>query len=186
MLSIVTAPNQVLSQIAKPVAKLNKKTLQLLEEMKQTLANTSDPEGVGLAAPQVGQSLQIFVAKPTPKSPFLTFINPKIVSESTDMQELKRPRSKKSKKPGKLEGCLSLKDIWGTVQRHALVTVSFMDETGAKHEKTFSGFLAIIAQHEIDHLNGVLFPKRVLEQQGKLYKSHKNAKGEDEFDPIEI
>jgi len=50
----------------------------------------------------------------------------------------------------------------------------------------FSGFSATIIQHEYDHLRGILFPKRVLEQKGKLYKSHKNEKGEDEFDEIDI
>lgn len=184
MLSIVKAPNEVLSAPAKPVGKIDKNTLRLIEEMKQTLNHTRDPEGVGLAAPQVGKSLQLFLAKPTPKSPFLVFINPKIVSESETMQELKRP--KKSKSPGKLEGCLSLVNIWGTIKRHATLTISYLDEQGKPHTKKFGGFLATVIQHEIDHLQGILFPKRVLEQQGKLYKSHKNKKGEDEFEPIEI
>ncbi len=184
MLSIVKAPNDVLSASAKIVNKINKDTLLLIEEMKQTLAATHDPEGVGLAAPQVGRSLQLFLAKPTPKSPFLIFINPKIVNESETMQELKRP--KKSNAPGKLEGCLSLVNIWGTVKRHAIITLSYLDEQGKPHKKTFSGFLGTIIQHEIDHLHGILFPRRVLEQTGKLYKSHRDKKGEDVFEEIEI
>lgn len=184
MLPIIKAPNEVLSQAAKPINHIDKEVLRLIAEMKQTLLGTHDPEGVGLAAPQVDRSIQLFIAKPTQKSPFLIFINPKIVSQSDAMQELKRP--KKSKAPGKLEGCLSLVDIWGTVSRHKQLTVSYLDEKGASHTKKFSGFLATIIQHEIDHLEGVLFPKRVLEQKGKLFKSHKDKKGEDVFEEIEI
>ena len=152
--------------------------------MKQTLAKTRDPEGVGLASPQVGKSLQIFLAKPTPKSPFLVFINPKIISESEAMQELKRP--KRANAPGKLEGCLSLVNIWGAVRRHAKITLTYLDEHGKTHTKTFTGFMSTIIQHEIDHLHGILFPRRVFEQQGKLYKSHKDKKGEDVFEKIEL
>ncbi len=184
MLPIVKAPSEVLSSNAKPVTNIDKNILSFIEDMKQTLLNTHDPEGVGLAAPQVDKALQIFLAKPTVKSPFLVFINPKIITESETMQELKRP--KKTNAPAKLEGCLSLVNIWGTVRRHTTVTVSFLDEQGKPHTKKFSGFLATIIQHEVDHLNGILFPKRVLEQAGKLYKSHKNEKNEDEFDEITI
>ncbi len=184
MLPIVKAPHSVLSSQAELVKTIDHGVKKLIEEMKDTLLNTHDPEGVGLAAPQVGKSLQLFLAKPTVKSPFLVFINPKIINESETMQELKRP--KKSNAPGKLEGCLSLVDIWGIVRRHSAITVSYTDETGKQHTKKFTGFLATIIQHETDHLHGILFPKRVLEQQGKLYKSHKNKKAEDEFEEITI
>lgn len=184
MLPIVTAPNPVLSNIAQPVKYVDQNVLQLIDKMKKTLLATRDPEGVGLAAPQIGKSVQIFIAKQTPKSPFLIFINPQIIKASEKMSELKRP--KKSKAPAKLEGCLSLPTIWGTVQRPSTVKVSYMDGAGAHHAKTFSGFLATIIQHEVDHLNGILFPKRVLEQKGKLYKSHKNEKNDDIFEEMEI
>lgn len=191
-MKIVTVPNPVLSATAAPINKVDKETLKLIAGMKKILSIAKDPQGVGLAAPQVDKSLQIFLAKPTQKSKFLVFINPKIISASETMQELNRPR--KSKKPArlaeskraKLEGCLSLQNIWGTVLRHKEIKLSYLNEKGVKQTKTFDGFLSIIIQHEIDHLNGVLFPKRVLEQNGKLYKSHKNAKGEDEFEEIEI
>ncbi len=189
MLPIVKAPNTVLSTPANMVKTVDSSILRLIEGMKETITNTHDPEGVGLAAPQVGRSLQLFLAKPTLKSPFLVFINPKILQASDQMQELKRPKrstAAQAKKPGKLEGCLSLVNIWGTVRRHATITLSYLDEQGKPHKKTFSGFLGTIIQHEIDHLHGILFPRRVLEQTGKLYKSHKNKKGEDVFEEIEI
>lgn len=192
-MKIVIAPNSVLSQKAESVKKIDKEILELIEEMKQTLLGTKDPVGVGLAAPQVGKPLRIFLAKPTPKSEILTCINPKILSKSAELKPLKRPKNSTNKRAGTLEGCLSLPTIWGTVLRSSALTFSYLDENGRTHKKSCKDFLATIVQHEIDHLDGVLFPKRVLEQkarlpsgQGKLYKSHKNEKGEDEFEEIEI
>lgn len=186
MTNILTAPNSVLSQKAQQVKKIDKSILQLIEEMKQALLAAKDPEGVGLAAPQVGKPLQIFIMKPTPKSKILVCINPKIRTKSPDLVEIKRPKSSKYKGPKKLEGCLSLPSIWGEVLRSPKVTLWYLDENARPHKKTFTDFIATIIQHEIDHLQGVLFPKRVLEQKGKLYKSHKDEKGQEVFEEIEI
>ena len=68
MLKILQSPHKVLSQEAKPVAKIDKTIHQLLKEMEETLDGATDPEGVGLAAPQIGRSLQIFIVRQTPKS----------------------------------------------------------------------------------------------------------------------
>lgn len=213
MLKIVTAPNPILSQKAKPcavrgstsryapvpnrmvlgrygaksVAKIDAGILNLIEGMKQVLLSAKDPEGVGLAAPQVGKPLQIFLAKPSDKSDFMVFVNPEIITQSSKVDYVKRPKKDASEKASrKLEGCLSLPAIWGPVLRSSSVTLSYLDEHGKSHKKKFSNFLATIIQHEIDHLNGILFPKRVLEQKGKLYKSHKDEKSEDVFEEIEI
>lgn len=180
MLSIVIAPNEVLSQKAKPVGKVDVSLVSFIEEMNKALDATRDPEGIGLAAPQVGKSLQIFIVKPTRNSAHEVYINPKI----TLLGEAKK--LSKDKEGTKLEGCLSLPTIWGPVQRSQKVKISYIDENGKHHTKTITGFKAVILQHEYDHLQGILFPKRVLEQKGKLYKSSKNAKGEDEFDEIEV
>jgi peptide deformylase len=187
VIKIVTAPNSVLSSVAKPVSKVDPSVTKLIEEMKKTLLATIDPKGVGLAAPQVGKALQIFIAKPTDKSKILVFINPKIVKKSPEANYIKRPKNDESEKASKkLEGCLSLPTIWGPVLRASSLILTFLDEQGISHKQKFSGFMATIIQHETDHLVGVLFPKRVLEQKGTLYKSHKNKKGEDEFEEIEI
>lgn len=179
MIKIVQAPNEVLSKKADRVEKIDQNVKNVLSEMKKALLAAKDPEGVGLAAPQIGKSLSIFISKPTPKSPIKVFINPKIVSE----EEIKE-----SKKSGhtKLEGCLSLLSIWGEVKRSPSIVLDFMDEDGTQHVKQFKGFMATIIQHEVDHLNGILFTERVLSQKGTLYKSHKNEKGEDEFEELEI
>ncbi len=196
-MKIVQAPAQVLSQNAKPVEKIDKATKKLLKEMEQTLISQTDPEGVGLAAPQVGESLQIFIVKQEPEAPFMTFINPvikkifeKSAEKATEIRQSKKTANAKKKakieKGVQLEGCLSLKDVWGVVKRPYSIELSYQDETGEKHNKKFDGFLATIIQHEVDHLNGILFPKRVLEQKNPLYHSIKNAKGEVEFEEIEI
>lgn len=188
MSTIITAPNPALSQVAKPVAKIDSQIQKIIKEMREALASASDPEGVGLAAPQIGESLRIFVAKPSPKGKVMVFINPKIVmsDEIRVMSGTKKPITHNSKHKTKLEGCLSLKDIWGTVLRSPKITLSYQDETGKSQTKEFKDFLATIIQHEYDHLNGILFPKRVLEQKGKLYKSSKDEKGEDVFEELEI
>ena len=187
MIKIITAPSEVLSRKAKPVKKIDKK---LIGEMEQTLLLAKDPEGVGLAAPQLGKSLSIFIIKPTPKSPIKVFINPKIVS-SIKYRVLSKKRdpilnTKYKIQNTRLEGCLSLPNIWGQVKRKPLLSLSFQDKKGGNHTQTFKGFIATIIQHEMDHLNGVLFTKRVLEQNGELYKSYKDEKGEDIFEEIEI
>jgi peptide deformylase len=184
-MKIVQAPDAVLTQKAKPVQKIDKAIHNLLKEMEVTLSSAVDPEGVGLAAPQVGKSLQIFIIKHTPKSPLLTFINPHIESFK---DEQPKPDEKEKKKKGgvQLEGCLSLHDVWGVVKRHKKVVLSYQDEHGKTHKETFDGFLATIIQHEFDHLQGILFPKRVLEQKSQLYHSLKNADGEIEFEEIEL
>lgn len=185
MMPIVKAPNEILATAAKPIKKIDKEIVKLIEDMKKTLAATHDPEGVGLAAPQAGEPLALFIAKPTPKSACLVFINPKIIKISEKLVELTRPKNTKNK-PKKLEGCLSLPAIWGPVKRSESLAISYLDEHGKKHAKTFTGFLATIIQHEMDHLDGILFPKRVLEQKGKLYKSRKNKEGKDIFEEINI
>lgn len=182
MLNIISAPNPVLSQKTKPVAKIDKGVLNLIEEMKKSLNSATDPVGVGLAAPQVGKELRIFIAKPLVKSAVYVFINPKIITQKEKLSKAKSA----NRRTRKLEGCLSLPNIWGEVQRYNEVNLDYLDEKGKSHNKKFKGFLATIIQHEIDHLNGVLFPKRVLEQKGTLYKSEKNKKGEDVFEELKI
>jgi peptide deformylase len=193
-MKIVQAPQKVLSEKAKTVAKIDKTILQLLKEMEQTLTNAKDPEGVGLAAPQVGKALRIFIARPRPQSPLLVCINPTIEKYlDEEEQEIKQnEKTSKAKKKAKidkgvqLEGCLSLKDVWGVVKRYSGVILSYQDETGKQHKKTFTGFTATIVQHECDHLEGYLFTKRVLEQKNPLYHSIKNEQNETEFEEIKL
>ena len=187
-MKIVLAPNPVLSNKAKPVVKIDLQIQKLIKNLKTTLAGASDPQGVGLAAPQIGEPYKIFIAKPTPKGKVMVFINPEIVKMDNPSQTFTRERKvgKGRKQVQKLEGCLSLKDIWGTVLRSPKLTLKYLDEKGQTQTKEFRDFLATIIQHEYDHLNGILFPRRVLEQKGKLYKSSKDEKNEDIFEEIKL
>lgn len=183
ILPIVQAPHDVLSAKAKKIEKIDDATKKLIEDMKETLVAQKDPEGIGLAAPQVGKSVQLFIVKPDEEAPFDVYINP--ILELMPEKEEKTAKKKKTERE-KLEGCLSLKVIWGTVKRAKKVHLSWVDEKGEQHKAYFSGFYATILQHEYDHLQGILFPRRVLEQKGKLYKSHKDKEGNDVFEPVEI
>lgn len=179
-MKIVQAPEKVLSEKAKPVEKIDEELLDLIEKMKHTLLTASDPKGVGLAAPQVGKSISLFLMKPHEDSSISIVINPK-VKLIGDIFE----RKNKSGHPT-LEGCLSIKDIWGTVKRAKKLEMEYVNENWKNHKEIFEGWPAIIIQHEYDHLQGTLFTSRVLEQSGKLYKSHKDKKGEEVFDLIEL
>ncbi len=184
MLKIVQAPDDALAKKAKSIEKIDKVILRLISEMTETLMRQKDPEGVGLAAPQVGKSLRLFLVRLTPKSPVLSFINP--VMSVPLGTPLTNDKTAKKEKSMQLEGCLSLNNIWGVVKRYESIMLSFTDEKGKYHKKKFSGFLSTVIQHEYDHLQGILFPKRVLEQNGKLYKAVLNEKRETIFEEIEI
>ncbi|OIP57630.1 MAG: peptide deformylase [Candidatus Levybacteria bacterium CG_4_10_14_0_2_um_filter_36_16] len=192
-MKIITTPNPILITKSKPVKKFDRKLKNIIIDMEKTLIATVDPVGVGLAAPQVGLSFRLFLTKPSDQSPTSIYINPVIKHESKDEAVLKFSNSKKieankpkSSKKKLLEGCLSLPNIWGNVSRKKELTLAWQDEDGTFHTKHFKGFPAVIIQHEMDHLNGILFTKHVMEQKEQLYRSHKNKKGEDVFDEIEI
>jgi peptide deformylase len=167
MLKIVHAPHIVLTKGVREVKKIDKKIRELVYDMEETLIAQLDPQGVGLAAPQVDVDLAIFIIKPTLKSETLVFINPKILDSKIVPPS---PASKDKSEDVKLEGCLSIPRIWGPVTRTSKVLLEYQDLTGEKRTEWFSGFKAVIIQHEMDHLQGVLFTQRVLEQKGKLYQ----------------
>jgi len=162
---IVKAPNDILTTPVKPVKTIDGKIAKLVKEMTETLEAQTDPQGVGLAAPQIGKNLSIFIIKPTPKSEVEAFINPKIITQ----KDAQAKRSKKKQKQP-LEGCLSIPRIWGHVKRYSKVRLEYQTLTGKKLTKWFGSFKAIVIQHEVDHLNGILFTHRVLEQNHPLYE----------------
>lgn len=163
-MKIVQVPHRVLTGPAQTVKVFDKKLTQLIGEMKQTLIATRNPKGVGLAAPQVGVALRLFLTRPTEEAKIRVFINPEIISTSPEKTDGVPERD------NKLEGCLSIPKIWGQVKRNQKLKLKYQDEQGQIHEEEFSGFMATIIQHETDHTNGILFTQRVVEQQGKLYE----------------
>lgn len=171
-MQVVIAPDIRLKVQTKQVKKINPALLQTLKEMVKLTKTFKDPEGVGLAATQVGLDESYFVAKDDEK--FISVINPKILSTG------KRTKTY-------FEGCLSIPNLWGQVKRHTQIKVSYQDETGKVINTSLKGVLAWIFQHEVDHLNGMLFPERVLEQKGRFFKyTGKDKTGTDMFNEITI
>jgi peptide deformylase len=136
---------------------------QLIENMYHTLEHRK--YGVGIAAPQVGKSVAISTidTKPTPTRPDLvrqklTIINPKITRTYGGKSE-------------EWEGCISGTELYAKVPRYKRVRLQWRDEQAHIHEQDFDGFLAHVIQHEVDHLNGVLFVDKV--EDTKSYKTFK-------------
>lgn len=180
MKPIVTTPNPILTAQAKTVTSFDKKLAILIARMKETLLATKNPKGVGLAAPQIGESWRVFLTKPTDKSNIRVFINPTITSSSSAKTDGVPERT------NKLEGCLSIPKLWGYVHRHASLTLHYTDEQGSKHDESFSGFMATIVQHETDHLHGILYVQRVLEQKGKMYQSTTDEDGKEVLEEVTL
>jgi peptide deformylase len=140
--------DKVLRQPAKRVSQINDEIRQLVRDMLITMYSS---DGIGLAAPQVGVHKRIIVADPDPdqaSSPPLVLINPEI-------------REHGSASVMGQEGCLSIPGVYCDVQRYDEIVVAFKDETGRPRAIKTKGLLARIIQHEIDHLEGVLFVDHV-------------------------
>ncbi|MDX2241743.1 MAG: peptide deformylase [Leptolyngbyaceae cyanobacterium bins.302] len=140
--------DRVLRQPAKRVAKVDAEIKQVIREMLQTMYSS---DGIGLAAPQVAIHKQIIVVDVNPDeaaTPPLILINPTVIKSSRDVSVTQ-------------EGCLSIPGVYLDVKRPAEVEVSYKDENGRPQRFVARELLACCIQHEIDHLNGVLFVDRV-------------------------
>ena len=140
---ILIHPDPRLKKPCEAVADVTPEVRTLASDMLETMY---DAPGVGLAAPQVGIMKRVIVMdciKDGPPEP-MTLINPRIVWASEDVNIYE-------------EGCLSIPEQYADVKRPASVTVEWMDLEGATQERTFTGLWATCVQHEIDHLDGILF-----------------------------
>ena len=180
LMKILITPNPILTTPSLPVLKIDKEVLTFIAEMEKTLLETTIPKGVGLAAPQVGKNWQIFITKPSEKSEIRVFINAQILSHG---QELTKGVPEREKK---LEGCLSIPSVWGLVKRYRTIKLKYQTPDSGTHTQQFSGFIATIIQHEMDHLQGRLFPSRTLQQKGKLYQAKKDKNGEESLEELEL
>jgi len=144
VLPILKIPDPVLRKKAKPVERVDAELRRLVDDM---LATMYEAPGIGLAAPQVGVLRRLIVMDPTkdeaPKSPIL-MVNPEILERSEEMRVHD-------------EGCLSIPDFTAEIERPAKTRVSYIDLQGKKQEAKLEGIWSTLVQHEIDHLNGVLF-----------------------------
>jgi peptide deformylase len=156
-LEILTFPNKFLQQPTQPVENIDEDIQTLVADMAETMY---DAPGVGLAAIQVGSDKQVLVydEKPTESDRgYGVIINPKIVE--TEGQIISEN-----------EGCLSVPDFRSDVKRAARIVVEGVDRDGKSLRFEADGFLAIVLQHEIDHLNGTLFIDRISALKRELYK----------------
>lgn len=163
MLKIFTFPHPILRKKAKPVKEINKEIKDFINKMVTFLR--PEPRkftGVGLAAPQVGKSLRIIIVWSRRSRKFLIMINPKIIWSSKKTR-LGIPESKNP-----YEGCLSVPGVWGKVRRHSIVKVKYLTPKGTEVIRKFKGFTGVVIQHEIDHLEGILFTDRIKQQGGEI------------------
>ena len=141
---IIKLPDKRLRLVSKPVGKIDAELRRLIEDMFETMY---EAPGIGLAAIQVGVPKRVVTMdlhkKDEPKDPHV-FINPEILWTSEERAVYE-------------EGCLSIPEYYEEVERPAQVKVAYLDREGAKRELEANGLLATCLQHEIDHLNGVLF-----------------------------
>jgi peptide deformylase len=154
---VLTYPDPFLRQPTQPVAAVTEDTRRLIEDMIETMY--AEP-GVGLAAIQIGvdQSVIVYdVSAPEGERQAQALINPKILEQSGSQLS-------------ENEGCLSVPDFRADVQRAARVRVKGLDREGRPVEFAAEGFLAIVLQHEIDHLRGILFIDRISSLKRELYK----------------
>lgn len=154
-LEILKYPHPVLARKAGPVASITPEIRQLAADMAESMyAN----QGVGLAAPQVGQSLRLVVidlSGPEKREGLISLINPVITAASGEQEDE--------------EGCLSVRDYRTNVRRAANVTVKALDLDGKEMEIEAEGLFAVCLQHEIDHLDGVLFIDRISRLKRAMY-----------------
>ncbi len=144
IMPLVLLPDPILREVSKPVARVDDRLRRFADDMLETMY---DAPGIGLAAIQVGEPVRLLVIDTAkddqPKNPQV-FFNPEIIAtgEETSVYE---------------EGCLSIPDYYAEVERPAKVTVRSIDRNGQERITEAEGLLATVLQHEIDHLNGVLF-----------------------------
>jgi peptide deformylase len=141
---IITIPDPVLRKEAAAVERVDDELRRLMDDM---LATMYDAPGVGLAAPQIGISRRLIVmdaAKDDDEKTPIVMVNPRILERSEELRTHE-------------EGCLSIPEVTAEVERPAVTRVAYLDREGKPQEAALEGIWSTIVQHEIDHLNGVLF-----------------------------
>ncbi len=141
---LIILPDPVLRQVSMPVERIDEPLLKLADDMLETMY---DAPGIGLAAIQIGEPLRMLVIdlakEGEPPAPHV-FINPDVLESGSERSVYE-------------EGCLSIPDYYAEVERPATVRVRYLDRDGRLQEIEADGLMATCLQHEIDHLNGVLF-----------------------------
>lgn len=159
VLEVLTYPDERLKRVAEPVGTVDEGVRAFLADLEETLR--AGPGAVGIAAPQVGRAQRICIVdcsdrKKTPNHGRLVLIDPEI--EAWEGTVVGR------------EGCLSVPDYTGNVVRAEAVTVAALDEAGERRRYDLEGFEARVVQHEMDHLEGLLFLDRLVSRRSDLFR----------------
>ena len=169
LLPIIAYGHPVLKRKAEVINKDYPKLVELINDMFETMYNAN---GVGIAAPQIGLSIRIFIVDTNPfsedeslsdedrselKSFKKTFINPEILDENGDEWSFE-------------EGCLSIPNIRESVLRQESIKIQYFDENFNKHIESYNGLLARVIQHEYDHIEGILFTDKLSSFKKQLLK----------------
>lgn len=150
-------PEPVLRKETDKIATFDKSLTELVEDMAETMY---DAPGIGLAAPQIGKSIKLIVVDISEdkegEKQYMPLVNPEIVAhDGTQLDE---------------EGCLSVPELTANVKRYLKITVAYQDLQGHPHELSTEDRFAVVLQHEIDHLNGILFIDHLSPLKRNLYK----------------
>ncbi|MFV0558576.1 MAG: peptide deformylase [Enterococcus sp.] len=145
-LPIIVHPDELLRKKNEPVEEITDELVAFLDDLYETMLAH---DGVGIAAPQVGKNIRVALVE-VEENDLFELINPEIIQKSGSEIAV--------------EGCLSFPHLYGTVERAESITVRYFDRDGEGMEVVASGFLARALQHEIDHLDGILFTDKLLEK----------------------
>ena len=164
----------VLRKVAQEIEKNDPGIKQIVDDLFETMYNS---EGVGLAAPQIGKSIRIFVidgSAASDEEPLLAdfkkaFINPHIIEKYGEFEPMN-------------EGCLSIPHIREEVNRESHIRITCYDENWEFHDEAYDGYKARIIQHEYDHLDGILFTDKVSPLRRRLLKGKLNAIAKGKFE----
>lgn len=182
ILPIVAYGDPVLRKVGQPIGPHHPNLTQLIADMYETMYNAY---GVGLAAPQIGHAIRVFVVDTDPFSKDedltqeerdalagfkRTFINAKILKEEGPEWAFN-------------EGCLSIPEVREDVFRKSIITIEYEDENFKKHTETFDGLIARVIQHEYDHIDGILFTDLISPLKKQLIKRRLNHIFEGKIQP---
>ena len=174
-MQIITVPHTALRKKARPVKKVDKKLVKFVKNLESTLANARNPQGVGLAAPQIDKGLMIFATQLPDETQTLRpelikhYINPVITNRSAKLILGETAKDKETRE----EGCLSMPGLYGPVPRAEWIELLWYELEGdelVKKEARFENFAARVIQHEYDHLFGILFTDYSLKYDLPVYK----------------
>ena len=165
MQPILSVPHDTLRQTCDRIERITPDIQAKIDDLKETMINAHNPEGVGLSFPQIGYSLRGFVTYLDKK--MKVYLNPTLLDISEE-QTLGGTKDRPT-----LEGCLSIHWLYGPVWRPKKIKIQAIDEHGAEVVKTFSSFPARLFMHEFDHLEGVLFTDYTLRDSLPLYLLNK-------------